>query len=48
MRVVVDPPGAALYPDVPAGLEAFSARLIPYCAWANRGEGEMSVFLRSL
>ena len=41
------PEGDALYSAEP-GLRPEKAhlRLIPYCLWANRGKGEMSVFLR--
>lgn len=37
--------GAALYSEAPAAEEAFTARLIPYHTFANRGETEMLVWL---
>ena len=36
----------SLYSDyVPGRVESITARLIPYFAWANRGEGEMRVWI---
>ena len=32
--------------EVPAWREPVTATLIPYFAWANRGENEMTVWLR--
>jgi DUF1680 family protein len=42
------PAFAPLYADyAPAKREPVTATLIPYFAWANRGENEMTVFLRA-
>ena len=39
--------GGALYaPYAPPALRPAALRLVPYYAWANRGEGEMRVWLR--
>lgn len=39
-------PGAALYRAEPAEIRGAMLRAIPYALWANRGEGEMRVWLR--
>ena len=41
------PGDGPLYADyAPAEVRPVELRLIPYFAWANRGEGEMRVWLR--
>ena len=40
------PAGEALYPDAPGRKERAGLTFIPYHAWANRGENEMSVWVR--
>ncbi len=39
-------PGAKLYTTEPARLQAVRLCAVPYALWANRGEGEMRVWLR--
>lgn len=39
-------PGETLYSTEPAGQREVSLRAVPYALWANRGEGEMRVWLR--
>ena len=41
-----DWPEGVLYSDALCAEKAVRVRLIPYFAWANRGEGEMQVWLR--
>lgn len=38
--------GASLYSTVPPARRAVTLRAVPYALWANRGEGEMRVWLR--
>jgi DUF1680 family protein len=38
--------GDALYATEPARVDAVKFRAVPYALWANRGEGEMRVWLR--
>jgi hypothetical protein len=46
LRLIADPPGPELYVSLPPHrLEKFRARFIPYFAWDNRGQSEMSVWL---
>jgi len=39
-------PGEKLYSSEPAAQRAVPLRAVPYALWANRGEGEMRVWLR--
>jgi uncharacterized protein len=39
-------PGEKLYAPAPAVQRAVPLRAVPYALWANRGEGEMRVWLR--
>ncbi len=39
-------PGETLYTTAPAAREPVTLRAIPYALWANRGEGEMRVWIR--
>ncbi len=38
--------GSALYRTAPPRMESCDLRFVPYCFWGNRGEGEMSVWVR--
>ena len=39
---------APLYTETPPGLYPAQINWIPYYLWANRGEGEMEVWLREI
>jgi uncharacterized protein len=47
-RAVPDSGDRRLYRPMPPRYEACRVRFLPYFQWANRGEGEMSVWLRTL
>lgn len=44
--VSIDDGNDSLYRDVPPAMTSTKLTFIPYYAWANRGEGEMTVYVR--
>jgi uncharacterized protein len=47
-RVILPPPGAPLYGTEPPAYEPCRVKLIPYFQWANRDDGEMRVWFRTM